>query len=356
MRVAQIRGENIRLYRRLELVPDRHFNLLIGGNAEGKTTFLESIYVLSRGRSFRARNLSELCGLEGRSWSVFTALMDESDGQHRLGMGWNSGVTEYRIDGAARSRLTEAARLFPVQLLEPGSHRLLEEGPAYRRAFVDWGVFHVEHRFIDYWRRFQRTLKQRNQALRQGQSVQAVQVWNKELAVTSEQLTAARQRHIEEVEPEFKRLLRGLLGQDELLLELSQGWPSGQAYLDVLNGQIDQHRRLGMTVQGPHRAELKVVGADRSFRGAWSRGQQKLLIAALTFAQAAAMQRRGLPAPVLLLDDFSSELSEPYQERFADLLAGYPGQLFVTAFSRPPALSRCRGAVFHVEHSAISRD
>src|SRR3989440_11722784 len=74
--------------------------------------------------------------------------------------------TSARIDGKPVESLAELARAFPVQVVEPGAHRLVEEGGHRRRRWMDWAVFHVEPRFIDLWMRYRRALKQRNTALR----------------------------------------------------------------------------------------------------------------------------------------------------------------------------------------------
>lgn len=353
MRVARLRGTNIRVYRYLDLEPAEGLNLVCGDNATGKTTLLESIFVLGRGRSFRDSRLVALRGGHAPQWSSVARLESDRATRHVLGLGCDGGRVEFRLDGRT-APLTEAARLFPVQLLEPGGHRLLEDGPVYRRAFVDWGVFHVEPSFLGRWRRFQRVLRQRNAALRSSASSAAVQSWDAELAVQAEALTQYRSAHVGALQRPFAQRVEDLLGMEGTSLELQQGWPVQEPYLEVLRRQLKQHQQARTTLQGPHRAELKIRASNEKMH-VWSRGQQKLLIAALVLAQAELMRTYGLESPVLLMDDFTSELSERYQQRFAAALGTYPGQSFVTAFAPPGALRAYPLAMFHVEHGRISR-
>lgn len=352
MVLALLRGENLRLFSRFELRPAARLNLIVGANAAGKTTLLEAIFVLSRARSFRATRASELAGDEGSHWSVFAEL-EAGEWGHRIGVGLREQSLETRLDQRERVGAAELARALPVQLIEPAAHRLLDDGPAYRRSYIDWGVFHVEQSFIGLWRRYQRALKQRNRALRLNLTKSAVRAWDTELSESGEAITQLRLRHVEQTRPHFERLAAQLLDDTVPTLRLQPGWNTDMPLLVALREQWESHQRAGTTLQGPHRAELKISLADRKAQHRLSRGQQKLLIAAMVMAQARTLIDRGTQAPVLLIDDFESELSQAYQARWAEVLALYPGQVFVTAFEPPQALRPLRPAMFHVEQGVL---
>lgn len=352
MQVALLRGDNFRLYRSLEIRPHARLNLVTGTNAAGKTSLLEALFVSTRGRSFRAQNLSELCGAAKADWNAFVEL-NGTQGNHRIGIGWSRSGTEMRLDEVRNARVSDVVRTAPIQLIDPLAHRLLDDGPAYRRSFVDWGVFHVEHRFLDIWRRYQRALKQRNSALREGLDDRAVQSWNEELAGTGGQLSDMRRGHVQAATRRISVWTERFLGTSQVLCEWQQGWPESETYQDLLDRNLEQHRRMGTTVQGPHRAELRITLADTKAKGRVSRGQQKMLIAAMVLAQAELMASAGVPMPILLLDDFASELAPDFQHRLAEGLAEYPGQKFITAFEVPAGFSRAEAGLFHVEHGTI---
>lgn len=353
-RIARFKGENLRLYSQVELRPHERLNLIVGSNAAGKTTLLEGLYILGRARSFRAADQGELAGSGGRWWHLFAELSDEQQGwSDKIGAGWSPEGQQLRLN-EQRAKSSELARRLPIQLIDPVGHRLVEDGPGYRRSYLDWGVFHVEHHFFGAWQRYQRALKQRNQALRMGLSDAAVSAWDAELAESGGLVTAARRRHVENLAVNFEPLAEELLQLPEAQLDFQAGWNEQRELITVLKEQLVQHRRLGVTAQGPQRAELKLSLGSQRLRGRVSRGQQKLLVAALVLAQCRILTDAGLPPPVILVDDFGAELSAEYQNRLATVLNRYPGQMFITAFERPQAFESGSMSMFHVEHGRLT--
>jgi len=362
MRFTRITGQNFRLFREFEIAPAPGINLILGPNAAGKTTLLEAFYALGRGRSFRAA-ASELAGPAGPHWVVHGELAAPEQPASRVGLAWSSDGLQIRIDQADGS-LQDLARASAVEVLEPDSHRLLEDGPVYRRRYLDWGVFHVEHRFFPAWRRYQRALKQRNSALRAGSARAEVEAWNAELVQSGTEVHAYREAHLEQLRRHFGQAMAALLGDMDWSLELARGWTAGKALEVALAEHYEQDRRQGKTVAGPHRAELRLKLGAHSARRQVSRGQQKLLIAALLLGQAALVRERSGLSPVLLVDDFPAELGEPFQRALIAALLAYPGQCFVTSIEPTAALVAIasdaaktgrENAVFHVEHGSVSR-
>jgi DNA replication and repair protein RecF len=351
MHIRQARGENLRLYQRFEMQPSDRLNLILGPNAAGKTTLLEGLYLLGRARSFRTSEAAELQGKNGASWNLF-AEVDNEGNTDRLGIGWNGSEQEQRVNGE-KARASALPKALPLQLIDPVGHRLVEEGPGYRRSYLDWGVFHVEPQFYGAWQRYQRCLRQRNQALRQNLPAAAISAWDEELSVSAEQVSDSRRRHAEALGDHLGEWVEALLGISDTRTEFLQGWSGEVPYRKLLEDQLPQHRRLGATTQGPHRAELKLWLAGQKAKGRVSRGQQKLLVAALVLAQCAILIGAGMPPPVVLIDDFAAELSAVYQERFAQALMKYPGQIFITAFELPAVLKDRAATTFHVEHGSL---
>lgn len=354
MPVTLLRGENLRLYPQFRIEPNPSLNLIIGANAAGKTSLLEALFTGARGRSFRAASLAEVCGARGQGWHVFMETM-EADDHHRIGLGWSREGVRLHLDEDRHARVEDVVRAVPMQLIDPLAHRLLDEGPTYRRSFVDWGVFHVEHRFLDCWRRYQRSLRQRNRALREKAPARAVRAWDEELSHSGEELNRMRQSHLEASSEGLKNWCQRLLDTEAVRCEWQRGWPADGSLHQTLERNLEQHQRLGTTVQGPHRAEMRITLAQSRAKGRVSRGQQKLLIAAMVLAQSEVLAASSATWPILLLDDFASELAADFQQRLAWALQQYPGQKFITAFEVPSAFrSGSPMEVFHVEHGIVS--
>jgi DNA replication and repair protein RecF len=354
MRLVELKAANFRLFERLSLQIPGRLNLFVGENAAGKTTLLEMLYCLNRGRSFRGNAHQELLGPQGKSWTVFSRLEDQHGSRRARGLRWDSEGVGARIDGNPAGTL-ELLRLCPTQILEPGMHRVVLEGPTYRRSFVDWGVFHVEHSFFETWRRYRRALRQRNQLLKQRRPEREIAAWEPELAEAGESIHQLRSDHLRRIAPRAGRRIESLLAEGQWSFELQAGWSSQLSLREALAQHRKRDMQASTTLSGPHRAELRIRASDHGVRNRISRGQQKLLIAALLLAQCEEIHAQAGIAPILLVDDFSAELALQYQSALIGELEAYAGQVFMTAFEFTSPLRHADPAVFHVEHGRISR-
>lgn len=317
---------------RIELPCSSDLNLLIGANASGKTSVLEAIYFLGRGRSFRTRQARELIRRgTGRFQLVAGLRRAESERRGVIGIAYDGRELTARIDATPVRTLAELAVQVPVLLLNPDSHRLLEDGPRLRRRFLDWGVFHYESVFLDVWKRYHGALRQRNSALRAGHDRRGLAPWDAELVRCALPLALMRERFCKALEASLRPLLAQLLGQVRVELEYQPGWPQGRDLAELLNLEQDTDRRQGHTRRGPHRADFTVRLDGQSAELCLSRGQQKLLVIALVAAQARLYRAHHGQACILLIDDLPAELDPDNRQRVMTCLAGLGSQLFVTA-------------------------
>jgi len=220
----------------------------------------------------------------------------------------------------------------PVQVIDPEVHKLIEDGPVYRRRFLDWGVFHVEHSFLLHWRRYRQVLKQRNAALRTGQSRELISLWDEDLTRSGEAIDAARRRYLEGLRAEAAALVRGMLDRS-LELGYQRGWGSGMTLREALEAGLPLDCERGTTGVGPHRADLRVKVDGQLAKDHVSRGQQKLLAAALLIAQIKLFPTQSHGQPSLLLDDPSAELDTLSLAKLLEHLAGGAQQLVVTTLN-----------------------
>jgi DNA replication and repair protein RecF len=313
--LSRVQVTDFRCLQSAELQPDSHFTLISGPNASGKTSLLEAIYVLGRGRSFRTRRLEHLIRNGCERCVVFGEVETST---RRVPMGVEGSRTGIRaqIDGDKPSSLAELAQFLPVQIIDPEVHHLIEEGPSRRRRFLDWGVFHVEQSFVGHWQRYQQVLKQRNAALKARQPRTVVSVWDSDLVRSGELLGAARARYVSLLSPLAETIGRNLLGM-ELSLSYRNGWLKGQTMGEALEQSWSHDLEMGATQVGPHRAELGIRLDGTTVKDRISRGQQKLLAAALLIAQIKLFPEGSPVQPTLLLDDPAAELDD---ERLANLI------------------------------------
>lgn len=315
MTLRRVQVTDFRCLQSVALDLDPHFTLVSGPNASGKTSLLEAIYLLGRGRSFRTRRLDHLIR-RGRERFVVFGEVDAFGRRISLGVDGSSAGIRGKLGGDRVASLAELAPLLPVQIIDPEIHRLIEEGPSRRRRFLDWGVFHVEPGFVGDWQRFQQALKQRNAALSSGQPREVAAAWEGDFVRYGEAVTAARGRYVESLLAPAALVARNLLGM-ELSLSYRPGWARGMSLPEALVESWLRDREAGATQVGPHRAELVIRLNELSVKDHISRGQQKLLAAALLMAQIKLFPEDAPVRPCVLLDDPAAELDH---ERLTGLI------------------------------------
>ena len=276
-------------------------------------------------------------------------------GQQRLGQALGVQVsrtdgTTARISGANAKSLTELTQVFPVQVIDPGIHKLVEEAGHRRRRWMDWAVFHVEHQFGDWWLRYTRALKQRNAALRT-QPTQA-RVWDSELIRLGELIAAARGRFVEALQPYWKESVLALSGL-EPELHYFKGWAQEASLAEALAASRVRDESKRVTHPGPHRADVIIRMSGRPAREVLSRGQQKLVAVAMTLAQLHLVKAATQAAPTLLLDDPAAELDGDHLKRFIDQVLRLESQLILTSLQPESHLFGKPDRVFHVEHGRV---
>ncbi len=332
---------------RLELHP--HVNLITGANGAGKTSLLEAIYLLGRGRSFRTRLTERLIAHESPALQVFGRTDDATYPTVGFGFDRKEGLRA-RVAGRDAQSLADLSLAFPVQVVDPGIHRLVEEGPAYRRRWLDWGVFHVEPSFVATWGEYSRALKQRNAALKTGAGASA---WEPELVRLGTMLSDARTRTLLLLDPYWKSTLAALLGEP-VTLSYYQGWSQERSLADALASTRDRDRERGSTGSGAHRFDVQLRIDGHSAREVLSRGQQKLLGAALALSMARLAGSEGRRPPTLLLDDPAAELDAQHTHALLAEIRTMRGQLVVTALQSEGAQFATPDRTFHVEHGRVT--
>jgi DNA replication and repair protein RecF len=351
MTLRRVQVSDFRCLQSADIEFDPQFTLISGANASGKTSVLESIYVLGRGRSFRTRRLDNLIRTGSERFVVFGEV-DLTERRIALGVEGSAEGVRARIGGERVSSLAELAAVLPVQVIDPEVHRLIEEGPSRRRRFLDWGVFHVEHAFVGYWQNYQQVLRQRNAALKLRQSRAAIAAWDGELLRLGEWIDGARLRYVEQLLAVAQNVARTLLGM-ELGLSYRSGWPRDLSFGAALKASWTADQEAGSTLVGPQRAELAIRLDGAAVKDRISRGQQKLLAAALLMAQVSLFPNDSDLRPTLLLDDPAAELDGERLHGLILEVSRQSVQLIVTSLSAQFSGFGVPGRRYHIENGRI---
>lgn len=338
----------------LQLAPG--FNFLVGANGSGKTSVLEAIYTLGHGRAFRSLQAGRVIRHDEAAF-VLHGRLEGKEREISVGLTKNrAGDSKVRIDGSDGHKVAELAQLLPMQLITPEGFTLLNGGPKYRRAYVDWGCFHNTPGFFNAWSNLRRLLKQRNAALRQVSRYSQIRPWDQELVPLAEQISLWRAGYSAAISAEITATCSQFLPEFDLRFSFQRGWDKESDYGELLERNFERDRALTYTASGPHKADFRIRAEGTPVEDLLSRGQLKLLMCALRLAQGEFLTSQSGRRCVYLIDDFASELDDSRRRLLAERLKATQAQVFVSAISAEHVIDMTdeKGKMFRVEQGKIA--
>ncbi len=359
------------------LKPHPFFNIIYGSNGSGKTTILESIYLLLRSRTFRSSKYKSFISHDEKMCTIFSRFSyPENIPSYDFYDSFQLGICRSRdkpqpvihLNSKKVNSLSVVTNLVVLGLITPESFNLLDAGPSIRRKFIDWGVFHVEQEFISDWRAYKKILSSRNKLLSEYSKLfklnrtlstdqyDLLNCWTPQLSVLNDKLNTYRKNQIDNIYSLFKKHLKTFSHTlaSEIKLSYYQGWTNNTDYQDYLNSKMNEDLMSGFTRYGTHRSELKISLKKNMARDILSRGQKKVVIICLILAQFEFLLNMQDPrkSNILLLDDIDSELDDNNLSILFNILSNFKSQIFVTTTneSKYNFIDNKNCEMFHVEH------
>ncbi|MFC0179689.1 DNA replication/repair protein RecF [Thorsellia kenyensis] len=307
-------------------------NAFVGDNGSGKTSLLEAIYTLGHGRAFRTSMTQRVIHHDAQAFYLHASLFDNRSNSVKIGLSKDrQGETKVKINEVTACKIADLAKNLPIQLITPEGFSLIDGGPKFRRAFIDWGVFHHTPNFFEAWFNIKRLIKQRNAALKQHHRYKDIQIWDEELVKYTYTIHYMRQSYCDTLIFIIKEYLEKFLPGYVIDFNYYPGWNVQYEYDGLLSESFERDKQLGYTSFGAHKADLKLTINKLPVESVLSRGQLKLLMCAMRLAQGDFFARNNEKNCLFLLDDFSSELDTKRQTLLAESLLEQSAQVCITA-------------------------
>ncbi len=367
MSVCKLSTLNFRNLSSLNLEFHPKLNFFIGDNGSGKSSLLEAVFFLGHGKSFRTSKVEHLVTYDCHQFVVSMKSIDNL--QFGISKQLDLGTTLIKINGERHHRLSTLAKNIAVQIVTPESFKLFFGGPKERRRFIDLGMFHVKHQFSKQWREFSRILKQRNACIRRKLDANTLNYWTELFCQSSESVATIRSLYVEDLLNELPSWLVILLPEiaDKVSVQYLQGWPQKKSLSKALVDSYEREMTYGYSLYGAHKFDVKFLIANQPLENQLSRGQQKLFLLALTFAQTRLIARVNRVKPILLIDDIGAELDVNSRGALSNAINNLDCQVVITAIDESvlqPFLTnnivdegiRCKNPkyhMFHVKHGGI---
>ena len=335
--------------------PDNNF--IIGANGSGKSSLLEAIFFLGHGKSFRTTKVNTIVHHQENKFVV--SIKDLEHRQLGLSKDVITGQYDIKINSERHSRLSDLAKNIAVQIVTPETFKLFFGGPKERRRFIDLGLFHVKHEFSQQWRDFSRVLKQRNACLKAPNNRSMLEYWTNIFCQQSEVVADSRGQYVSELKIELAKWTDLLLPNlsDQIRVQYLRGWSLNKTLPDVLLENKEREIQYGFSLYGAQKFDVRFLLNKTPIDMLLSRGQQKLFLLALTFAQSKLIERVKRVKPILLIDDIGAELDINSRSLLSTAIDKLNCQVIITAidkFALEPLVSSNKNyKMFHVKHGEI---
>lgn len=322
---------------RLEFHPSG--NVFVGPNGQGKTNYLEAIYVLATTKSFRTTHVSNVAAFDADH--VFVEGIAEKDSLRRtLSVGFDvtsSRRRELLVNGQ-KTALEDYVDQLPVFAYSAARLEIIRGVPDVRRKFLDRGIASLTRGYIRDLSRYGRVLKQRNALLdriAEGSAPEStLDAWDVEFAQIAGEIVAARRRYVEKLTAEYRRVVERM---DYHVDDLSIVYEPSGAYEEGPEAALEQMRSLrrrelitGFSLSGPHRDILRFETEGRDAAEVLSSGEVKMTVLFLKLAKIDLYRQTGDDRPVFVFDDIDAELDLPVTERLISFV-GHQVQLFTSS-------------------------
>ncbi len=323
-----------RQFRNLEetLLPtDARRVLLVGENGQGKTNFLEAVYTLCYGSSFRSVPLNTLCH-HGFTSATLSAAVESDEGYRQtISFSYADKKRIIRIDGKEIKDRKDLIYTIPCIIFSHDDIEFIRGTPEDRRRFFDQTMSMYDPLFFDDLRQYRLILKQRNKAIKEDY-LSLLPVYNEKIAEVGLRIQQKRKETVDEFNEMFTPLYRKVSGLDtELSILYKPSWKhceSEQDIIDKLERSLHQDTRMQTTVSGIHRDQFIAMENSSQFSLSGSTGQMRLASLIFRVAQMNTFKNKSGREPVILLDDVLLELDIEKRGLFLDLLQGYSQAFF----------------------------
>jgi DNA replication and repair protein RecF len=334
-----------------------NLNFIVGENGSGKSSILESIFFAGHGKSFRTSKTEHLINLHQSDFII--SITDFNNNQFGINKK-NNAPLFLKKNGARLLKLADLVTNFPVQVLTPESFKLFFGGPSSRRKFIDLGLFHVEHSFSLLWSDFNKVHKQRNACLKNKLEPNTTSYWTNLFCIQSEQIAQTRESYLVKLEEELVTWVSLLLPNfvDSFSLSYFKGWSNKKPLNEILKDNLLREVKCGYSLYGAQKFDVKFMVNGLPVEEILSRGQQKLFLIGLLFAQSSLIAKINQLKPILLIDDFGAELDSEAKSLIAKALSKLNCQAIITAIEEK-ALEAIipkdnNYNMFHVKHGKIT--
>lgn len=356
---------HFRCHSHLELKFDPTLNIISGLNGEGKTSILEAIGMLSHFKSFRMAKTSELVQKGQSEASISGKAFNPKIGTFDISIQFKENKKSILINHKKCDYLSQYFGKFYAVIFSPSDLEIIRGGPEMRRSWIDRAasIFFSDH--VEILLRYNTLLKQRNSILRKFSTrllkslPSDFEIWSEQLSLYGAKIMQNRKISLNYFAPKISEFYERISNQckffffnykSEISTDGMETPELAQALLERFQTLFSKESILGTTLVGPHRDDVTILVENSPIKSYASQGEVRTFVLSMRLAEVEIYQEWLKNNPVLLIDDFSSELDHKRREFLLDFISKKNLQVFITTTEK-----LALGLNYHLENHQLSQ-
>ena len=371
MRIKRLKVENFRNLEKLDIEFSDGVNIIYGNNAQGKTNIIEAIYIFSFGKSFRANRDIELLKFDKEYFLSNIEIM-KKDRELEMDFGFDklSNKKMIKVNGVIQKKISDIIGKLNVVVFKPEDIKIVTDAPSVRRKYIDYLISSISKVYLENITKYKKVLEERNNLLKEikvklkGNRVlekddeDFLDVYDKLLSKLNCEIYNERKRVIEKLNNYIYgihlKLTENYINNEKLHIKYVSNVEEDiqKMYNDLIKSRLNDINK-GYTSFGIHRDDyiISINSLDVSIYG--SQGQKKSSIISLKLSEFKVIEEVIGEKPVLLLDDYMSELDERRRLKFLDIIEDI--QIIITT-THKISIDGKENTYFYVDNGKIERE
>ena len=371
MRIKRLKVENFRNLENLDIEFSEGVNIIYGNNAQGKTNIIESIYIFSFGKSFRANKDIELLKFD-KEYFLSNIKIVKKDRELEMDFGFDkiSNKKMIKVNGVIQKKISDIIGKLNVVVFKPEDIKIVTDAPSVRRKYIDYLISSISKGYLENITKYKKVLEERNNLLKEikiklkGNRVlekddeDFLDVYDKLLSKLNCEIYNERKRVIEKLNDYIYgihlKLTENYINNEKLHIKYVSNVEEDiqKMYNNLIKSRLNDINK-GYTSFGIHRDDyiISINSLDVSIYG--SQGQKKSSIISLKLSELKVIEEVIGEKPVLLLDDYMSELDEKRRLKFLDIIEDI--QIIITT-THKISIDGKHNTYFYVDNGKIERE
>ena len=356
MWIKELKLNNFRNYENKKINFQKNINIFYGENAQGKTNIIEAIFLGSMGKSFRTNNEKELIKFDKENFSIeINYEKSDRDGNIKIELINKKNIY---LNNIKLKKLSELLGNINIVIFTPDDINILKDGPQKRRRFLDIMISQLRPNYMHILNLYLKTLEQRNNYLRQikleNKNLELLDIWDEKLSEYAEKIFEYRNEFIEKIKNKINNIHKKITeNKEEIKIEYNSECKNKKEFLKILKERRKLDIIKGFTTKGIHRDDFMIYINEKQVNLYGSQGQHRTAILSLKLSELQVIYDEIGEYPILLLDDFMSELDEKRRKSFLENIENI--QVIITCTEKIK-IDKTEYSLYNVKNGEVSEE